>query len=607
MKYQRKMNARKFLSKVSVMCGVYVMKAEDGKCLYIGKAKNLRNRLGSHLRPSGLSHRFEAIMNQVSEIETIVTRTESEALLLENNLIKSHKPRYNIDLRDDKSYPYIRLDDSHEFPKLSFYRGNRKEPGTYFGPFSSAAGVRETLSQLQKIFPVRQCRDSFYEHRSRPCLQYQINRCTGPCVGMVDRVTYMEDVKQVTNYLLGKNQSLNKMLVARMEQATEVLDFETAAKYRDRITAIQRLRETQSVDGRARQDIDVICVVIDQGIICIQMMLVRRGRNIDHRTYYPKSASKVDANEILVEFIPRHYLGRDLPGLILVDRKFEGMDLMMQVFSDQADKRVTIRKPQRGSKLKLMEMARVNALDAIRRRISDKFTMNERMTSLLEVLEIDNDQIRIECFDISHTAGEKAVASCVVFDENGPVKDEYRRMNISGIAPGDDYAAMEQAFMRRYKKMKETERGLPDLILIDGGQGQLKVAMTVLQELQIDGIQLMAISKGRERKPGKEQMWLPQFDSSIEVGQNARLMLQKIRDEAHRFALLGHRQRRKKVREQSVLEDIPGIGRRRRSMLLKHFGGLQGVNRAGVNELVSVPGISPKLANAIYNAIHSQE
>ena len=606
MKYQRGTSARKFLSRISVSCGVYMMKAEDGTYLYIGKAKNLRNRLGSHLRPSGLSHRFEAIMNRVREIETVVTSTETEALLLENNLIKSHKPKYNIDLRDDKSYPYIRLDDSHEFPKLGFYRGNRKEPGRYFGPFSSAAAVRETLSQLQKIFPVRQCRDTFYEHRSRPCLQYQINRCTGPCVGLVDKQAYQEDVEQVTEFLLGKSQSLNRVLLKKMEQATKVLDFESAAKYRDRISAVQRLRESQYVEG-GDQNTDVIAVMIEHGIVCVQVVQIRSGRNIDYRTFFPKIAAPASAEEILLEFIPRHYLGRDIPAMLLVDQKSDEFELIAQALSGQAERTITIRKPQRGAKKKLLDMARLNASDAIRRRISEKDTMNERMTALADVFELSDDFIRIECFDISHTRGEKAVASCVVFDKNGPIKPEYRRMNISGIEPGDDYGALQQAFMRRYKKIKETEAKLPEVVLIDGGKGQLQIAIDVFHELQIDGVQLMAISKGKERKPGKEQLWQPEKKIPTEVDREALLMLQNIRDEAHRFALLGHRKQRKKLREKSTLEEIPGIGQQRRTLLLKHFGGIQGVLRAGIGELENVPGISPKLAEKIYYSIHASE
>ena len=592
-----------FIKNISRSCGVYVMKDANDAPLYIGKAKNLRNRIRSYFRPSGLSHRIEIVMQQVVKIETIVTATETEALLLENNLIKSTKPHYNINLRDDKSYPYIRLDDTHEFPKLSFYRGNRKEPGRYFGPFSSASAVRETLSQLQKVFPVRQCRDSFFRHRSRPCLQYQIHRCTAPCVGLVDRDAYNEDVVQVVDFLAGRSLDLNEFLMDRMEKSSATLDFESAAKYRDRISAIQRLRESQSVEGSSG-DLDVIAIVGLGGIICVQLVIFRSGRNIDYRTFYLTPKIEMEPSDALAEFIPRYYLEREVPSQILIDRKLNELPLIEDALNHHSSSRVVIRSPVRGSKVKLLELARKNANDAIRRRLSEKESLEQRFNALASVFGLDDSPTRIECFDISHISGQKTVASCVVFDHNGPIKSEYRKLNIEDITAGDDYAALQVALNRRYRKVRDNDGKLPDLILIDGGKGQLNSVLEVLDELQIADIRIAAISKGPDRKAGDEQIWVPEHRDSIAVNESALLLLQQIRDEAHRFALMGHRARRLKAQKQSVLERVPGIGQRRRSALLKHFGGLQGISRATVEEIQQVNGISLSLAEKIHFEIH---
>ena len=542
-------------------------------------------------------------MQQMSSIETIVTKSETEALLLENNLIKSAKPRFNINLRDDKSYPYIRLDDSHDFPKLTFYRGNRKEPGRYFGPFSSAAAVRETLSQLQKVFPVRQCRDSFYLHRSRPCLQYQIQRCTAPCVGLVDRNAYMDDVEQVASFLTGKNQDLNKMLVKRMEECAAEQEFERAAEYRDRIAAIQRLRESQTVEG-GESDVDVIAAICAGGIICIQLVIFRSGRNIDYRVYFPKIKVEIGIKDILSEFIPRYYLDRQVPPLILVNHQIQDKELIEITLKEKSGRRMEIRCPVRGRKVQLVKMAITNAEDALRRRLDDKHSLIGRYVALVKMLHLDAVPERVDCFDISHTFGEKTVASCVVFDQNGPLKSDYRSFNINIPTAGDDYAALRDALTRRYSKVRDGNGKMPDLILIDGGKGQLGCAVEVMDELQISDIRLAAISKGKERRAGDEKIWIPESSDPVPIDETALLILQQIRDEAHRFALLGHRNRRNKARKQSVLERIPGIGNKRRSNLLKHFGGLQGISRAGVEEIESVAGISSKLAQSIYYELH---
>ncbi len=596
-------NIQEYLRTIPTSSGVYIMKDADETHLYIGKAKNLRNRIRSYFRPSGLSHRIQTVMRQVGSIETIVTKSETEALLLENNLIKQNKPFYNISLKDDKSYPYIRLHDSHEFPKLSFYRGNRQHPGRYFGPFSSAAAVRETLSQLQKVFPIRQCRDSFYRHRSRPCLQYQIDRCTAPCVGLVEREAYMEDVEQVVYFLTGKSQDLNNSLMEKMEASAAALEFEQAAKYRDRISAIQRLREMQSVDGGST-DFDVIAAVQMNGILCIQLVVFRSGRNIDYKTLFPKIKVEVNVEEALGEFIPRYYLGREVPSVILVNHLVTDREVIAEVLREQSGRRITIRNPIRGNKLRLIELAKNNALNAIQQRQNQQDALQHRISSLAESLHLADVPERIECFDISHLAGEKTVASCVVFERNGPVKSEYRSMNISNVGVADDYAALRQAVARRYRKVKDGNGKLPDLIMIDGGKGQLNAVFEVMDELQIADVRLLAISKGKERKAGDEKIWMVDSQAPVEVLPDALLHLQHIRDEAHRFAITGHRGRRSKSRNQSVLEMIPGVGSKRRSSLLKHFGGMQGLHRASAEDISQVPGISASLAERIYFELH---
>ncbi len=594
-----------FLKTISSSSGVYIIKDEKDAPLYIGKAKNLRNRVRSYFRPSGLSHRIETVMRHAAKIETIVTVSETEALLLENNLIKTSQPHYNINLRDDKSYPYIRVDDSHEFPKLSFYRGSRKEAGRYFGPFSSAAAVRETLSQLQKVFPVRQCRDSFFRHRSRPCLQYQIHRCTAPCVGLIDAAAYGEDVKQVLDFLAGRNVDLNEYLMRKMEQSAADLDFESAAKYRDRIAAIQRLRESQSVDG-SRGDTDAIAIVGYGDLLCIQLVMFRSGRNVDYRTFFLTPKAEVELSDALAEFIPRYYLERETPSLILIDRKIYGLALIEAALNQRSDSRINIKHPVRGAKVKLIELAQTNATDAIRRRLDQKESLEQRFQSLAASLDLTEPPSRIECFDISHISGQKTVASCVVFDQSGPIKSEYRRMNIEDVSAADDYGALRSALNRRYRKVRDNHGKLPDLILIDGGKGQLSCSLEVLDELQIADIRIAAISKGPERRPGQEQIWVPQSSEPLPVDELALLILQQVRDEAHRFALMGHRNRRLRAQKQSLLERIPGVGQRRRSALLKHFGGLQGISRASIDELQQVNGISISLAHKIHHEIHGR-
>ncbi len=601
-------DAEHFLASAPTAPGVYAMLDAGGAHLYVGKARNLKKRLTSYFRKSGLPVKTRAMMRRVAAIRTTVTHTESEALLLENNLIKSERPRYNIVLRDDKSYPYIWLAAEHEFPRLSFYRGSRKESGRFFGPFPSAAAVRETLSQLQKVFPVRQCEDSFFRNRSRPCLQYQIERCTAPCVGLIDAQSYAEDVQQAVLFLEGKDRTLTERLVERMEAAAECLDYETAAQYRDRVAALRRIQERQYV-STAGGDADVVALASDEGQACIEVVFIRNGRNIGAKDFFPESALGESPAEILAAFLPQYYLGKPVPAEILLSHAVAGVRLLEETFARQAGHRVHIKSAARGHRARWLERTAVNAADVLRRHLAGRAAQGRRLEALREALDLEALPGRIECFDVSHTMGEGAVAACVVFDADGPVKSDYRRFNIADITPGDDYAALAQALTRRYRRLKEGEGRLPDLLFIDGGKGQVGAAQGVLDELQVEGVKLVGVAKGRARKPGQERLFLAAAGRArvLDPASPALHLVQQVRDEAHRFAITGHRQRRGRARVTSRLQHIAGVGDKRRQALLKHLGGLREVSRAGVDDLARVPGISPRLAARIYAELHDEE
>ncbi|MBI3775694.1 MAG: excinuclease ABC subunit UvrC [Gammaproteobacteria bacterium] len=594
--------------------GVYRMLDAAGTVLYVGKARNLKKRVGSYFQRPAEHPKTQAMLAHVNSVEITVTHNETEALLLENNLIKSLRPRYNITLRDDKSYPYIVVVMEHEFPRLAFYRGTRRERGRYFGPYPSASSARETLHLMQKIFPVRQCEDAFYRNRSRPCLQYQIKRCTAPCVGLVSKETYLEDVRHATLFLEGKNTQVVDALVARMEQAAAQLQYEQAARYRDQIASLKRILDKQYMSGEGG-DLDIIAGVVKQGIGCVQVFYVRGGRNLGNKTFFPKSAAAAEAHEILAAFIPQYYLGdaahgqasREVPAQILLNHEVEDVELLTEALTQQAQRKIQIVRPERGGKVRWVELAQANAQHAIDTFLVGKATTLARFDALQEVLQLDSVPQRLECFDISHTMGEATVASCVVFDTQGPAKADYRRFNIKDITPGDDYAAMRQALLRRYTRLQQEEGKLPDILFIDGGKGQLTQAEQVLAELQVEGVILIGIAKGVDRKPGMETLFLSGQERPLILPPDspALLLVQQIRDEAHRFAISGHRQRRAKARTTSVLEGIKGLGAKRRHLLLKQFGGLQELTRAGVEDLTRVHGISVELAQRIYDVLHS--
>jgi excinuclease ABC subunit C len=597
-----------FLRGVPHSPGVYQMLGGNDEVLYIGKARDLRARLGSYFRSSGQSPKTAAMVRQIERIETTVTHTEGEALLLENNLIKEQKPRFNVMLRDDKSYPYIYLSTEDEFPRLDFHRGPRRRPGRYFGPYPSASSVRESLALLQKTFGVRQCQDSYFSQRSRPCLQYQIHRCGAPCVGLIDREQYAADVRRTVLFLEGRSQALIEELVNEMERASAHLDYENAARIRDRIAALRRVQEKQYVSGDGG-DIDVIAAVVEHGAACVHLAMIRDGRQLGSRHYFPRITADQEEGEVLAAFLSQHYVNNPVPASIFTNGSDPEYELLRRALSQRAERSVRISVPVRGAARHWIQMAEVNAHSALRQHIASRASLRLRFQDLQDALGLEAIPERIECFDISHTLGEATVASCVVFDQDGPLKSDYRRYNIEGVTPGDDYGAMEQVLTRRYRKIEEGDGKWPDLVLIDGGKGQLARAVEVMREMPIGGLTLVGVAKGRERKPGKEQLFLSGSSTPLILPADAAALhlIQQIRDEAHRFAISGHRQRRGKARTRSRLETIRGIGEKRRQNLLKHFGGLQGVGRAGVEDLSAVPGVSPELAQRIYDAFHGED
>ncbi len=605
---QHAFDAQAFLKNLTHLPGVYRMINDAGEILYVGKARNLKKRVSSYFRKAGLPSKTQALMKQVDHVEVTVTHTEAEALLLENNLIKEHLPRYNILLRDDKSYPYVYLSSEDEFPRLAFHRGARKLPGRYFGPYPNAGAVRESLNLLQKVFPVRQCEDSFFKNRSRPCLQYQIKRCSAPCVGLVDHEAYMRDVRHAIQFLEGKSNDVADELIQQMEQAADKQDYEQAAVVRDQIRSLKKMQERQYVEGE-RGNLDVVACYSEAGTACIQVFFIRQGRNLGNKAFFPKIPAQTDCAEILESFIPQYYLDKDIPDEILVNHEPEQTALLETALSQASGHACNIRANVRAERKRWVQMATQNAHNTLQARLASRQGVLKRLEALQDELGLEQLPARMECFDISHTAGEATVASCVVFDSNGPLKSDYRRFNIKDITPGDDYAAMTQALTRRYTRLKKGEGKLPDLLVIDGGKGQIHQAEDVLNELQIEGVTIIGIAKGPGRKPGLETLFLSSKAEAIILPETSAALhvLQQIRDEAHRFAITGHRQKRARSRKTSVLESIPGMGPKRRQTLIKQFGGLQEIARAGVEDLARVDGISRQLAQKIYDAFHTEK
>lgn len=572
--------------------------------IYVGKAKDLKKRVSSYFNKNLPSPRTRMMVSNIVRIETTVTHTESEALLLENNLIKSMMPRYNVLFRDDKSYPYIALT-GDEFPRLAFHRGTQRKGSSYFGPFPNSVAVRESIQLLQKVFRLRTCENSVFSNRSRPCLQYQIERCTAPCVGYISEEDYRHDVSHATMFLQGREKQVMDELTEKMMHAAEQHEFEMAAVYRDRMQSLRQVQAKQFVSDFNVSDADVIACVEQAGQHCVNLVMIRGGRHLGDKSFFPKNADGADLETTMEAFLEQHYVAQNTPPLIILGVAIETTALE-EVFSEQAGRKVRINTNAIGDKRVWLKMAHTNAELALQQRAAQSANQQERLLALREALGLSESTERIECFDISHTMGEATVASCVVFDKGAMQNSEYRRYNITGITPGDDYAAMRDALTRRYKKVAAGEGKLPDLVFIDGGKGQLGVAVEVMHEVGLPDILLVGIAKGEERKPGLEQMFFPDRDTPVGLNKDhpGLHLLQQIRDEAHRFAITGHRARRGKARMHSSLEDIDGIGAKRRKSLLVRFGGLDGVKNASVDELSQVEGISQALAEKIYQELH---
>ena len=595
-----------FLRSLTHRPGVYRMLDAKHKVIYVGKARDLRKRVSSYFQRSHMSAKTVAMMEQVAKVEVTVVNTEAEALVLEYNLIKQHKPRFNVLLRDDKSYPYIYASTDHRFPRLKFHRGARKGKGRYFGPYPSTRAVRQTLNELQKLFMIRNCEDTFFSNRTRPCLQYQIKRCTAPCVGIVDEEQYRQDFDAAIQFLEGRNESVVNLFVERMEEASRERDYEQAARYRDQIARLKAVEARQLVKRGDRKDLDVLGFASNGAIHCVTVMFIRNGSVIGSRDHFPKSPGETDKRRLMNGFVAQYYLGRDAPSEIVLDVEIEDADLLQEELSARSGHKVAIRSKVRGDRARWLEMARTNAEQGLNVKVASNATIRRQFAALGEALGLEEVPQRIECFDVSHTSGEATVASCVVFNTAGPLKSDYRRFNLTPDSAGDDYAAMSEALRRRYERISKGEVPMPDVLLIDGGKGQLAEALAVLEKLGLDWLTVLAVAKGRSRRPGAERLFRPGGEAAMQLPPDspALLLIQQVRDEAHRFAITGHRQRRARARSRSPLEQIPGLGPKKRRELLRQFGGLQGVAGAGIDDLVKVHGIGRALAETIYNELH---
>jgi len=599
-------DGKAFAANLSTAPGVYRMYAADDTLLYVGKAGALRKRVSSYFSASPKNARTMAMLAQVARMDVTVTRSEGEALLLENQLIKSLAPRYNVSLRDDKSYPFVLLT-REEWPRIALHRGPRAVPGRYFGPYPGVTAVRETLNLMHKLFKLRSCEDSVFRNRSRPCLQYQIGRCSAPCVALVAADDYAESVRRATMFLDGRSDQLGEELVQAMQAASEQLEFERAARLRDLLGSLRSMQSRQYVDGRAA-DLDVLACAMQGANACVLLLAFRDGRNLGTRAFFPKTNGEDSAAEVLGAFVSQYYAEQPPPREVLLDREIDDAEMIEAALSSAAERKVQLRWNVRGERAGYLELASRNAQATLATELTSRNAQHARSEALREMLGLAEPVRRAECFDISHTMGEATVASCVVFDASGPVRSQYRRYNISGIEPGDDYAAMRQAIERRFRRAAEGDKAdvvLPDVLLIDGGAGQLAQANAALADLGVEGILVIGVAKGAERRAGHETLVMPDGrELRPGAASPALQFIQQVRDEAHRFAVTGHRGRRQKARMTSKLEDIPGIGPRRRASLLKHFGGLAGLKAAGEAEIARVEGINDALAARIYANLH---
>jgi excinuclease ABC subunit C len=585
-------DAKSFVAGLPNLPGVYRMLGTGGEALYVGKARDLKKRVASYFQKHGHSPRIEMMLTQVASMEVTATRSEGEALLLENNLIKSLAPRYNILFRDDKSYPYLMVS-GHPYPRLGFHRGAKDRKHRYFGPFPHAYAVRESIQLLQRVFRLRTCEDTVFENRSRPCLLHQIQRCTAPCTGKIAPEPYAEDVANAVLFLEGREDDVIKGLTEKMQRAADERHYEQAAIYRDQVRALARVQARQYVESNRGVDADVVACVIERGIACVNLVMIRGGRHVGDRSFFPANAEGAEPAEVIAAFLEQHYLEQPMPGLVIASEPVE-------------IENVQVVTPSHGERRVWLDMARKNALLAIAQHVRDRATQEGRLNALREALGLPEGAQRVECFDISHTMGEATVASCVVYDRQQMQKSEYRRFNIRGVTPGDDYGAMRQALERRYARVTAEAGKVPDLVLIDGGKGQVGVARAVLADLGLHQVCVVGVAKGPERKPGTEQLIIESEARSLELAPThpGLHLIQAIRDEAHRFAIVGHRARRGKARTTSMLNEIPGIGAKRRQALIEHFGGLRGVQAAAIDDIAKVAGISRPLAERIYRHLH---
>ncbi len=596
-------DAKSFIASLPLLPGVYRMLDSQGKVLYVGKAGQLKKRVASYFQKTSISPRISLMVSHIARIEVTVTRSEAEALLLESNLIKSLKPRYNILFIDDKTYPTIILT-GHDFPRLAYHRGATGKQHQTFGPYPNAHAAKESLNLLQKVFRIRTCEDSFFANRTRPCLLHQIHRCTAPCVGLISQQDYAMDIHKAALLLQGKQGEVEEMLRSGMERAAVQQHYEQAAALRDQLQALHTVQQKQFMESGRATDADIVAVAELGGVTCVNLAMVRGGRHLGDKSLFPQNAEEQVAQDVLQAFLAHHYLDHSAPPLILISEKIP-TDTFEDLLSKQAGYKVKIRHSVSGERKQWLDMARQNVLLALHQQVGQQAGQLARVEKLCEVLALPRLS-RIECFDVSHTMGEATIASCVVYDNLAMRNAEYRRYNIAGITGGDDYAAMRQALLRRYQKLQAGEGKRPDLVLIDGGAGQLNVACQVMEQLGLTDIPLVGVAKGVERKAGREQLFLPRQEKPLQLlpDNPALHLIQQVRDEAHRFAISGHRAKRGKARTASMLEEISGVGEKRRRNLLARFGGLQGVYQAGVDELAQVDGISQALAEKIYQQLH---
>ena len=606
---ERYLKLKKYSARLSPKAGVYCMLNENGKVIYIGKAKNLKKRVSSYFGKTTHLPKTKAVLAATGSIAVTITRTEREALILENNLIKEHKPRFNVLLKDGKSYPYIEVTVIDNFPRFSFHRGKKnKDRAEYFGPYPNVNAVRDTLSQLQKVFRLRNCEDSFYNNRSRPCLQHQIKRCSAPCVGLVKEEDYAFDVSQAVEYLKGNNQHVFDGFLKKMDQASSEREYEKAAFYRNQISSLKVIQSHQFADGKRPVDLDAVAITQESDIFCVAVLFIRGGRILGSRNFYPAKTKFASKSEVLESFLMQYYLEKDPPSEIIMDSKIDHLKAIQEALSEGVSRKVKIKVNVRKDRKRWLEIAVTNAQESLSMKLSTKATTQAQLFSLTDFLQLDDVITKVECFDISHTTGDKCIAACIVLNQDGFDKKQYRRFNISGITPGDDYAAIGQAVSRHYSRAIKDGKKLPDVVVIDGGKGQLRIAKKCLNELGLSNIPIIGIAKGSKRKHGKEKIFLNLQKQPLAKEQHspAMYLLQIVRDEAHRFAITGHRAKKRKTLLKSDLESIEGIGPEKKKNLIRQFGGIQEVQRASIEDLLTIAGINKALAQRIYNFYNAE-